>query len=183
MATADVLLTAEEFSKLPDDGLPCELVRGRIVRMNMPFARHGEICANIVLLVGSYVQQRDLGRVICNDAGVITERDPDTVRGADVAYYSYARVPKGPMPRGYPPQPPDLVFEVRSPGDRWRDVLEKVLEYLDAGAAAVCVVDEVQQTARLYSSEQPDRILQGDEELSFPEILGEFRLKVQRLFA
>jgi Uma2 family endonuclease len=151
--------------------------------MNMPFARHGEICANIVLLVGSYVMERDLERVICNDAGVITERDPDTVRGADVAFYSYTRVPKGPMPRGYSPQPPDLVFEVRSPGDRWRDVLAKVVEYVDAGVTAVCVVDEVQQTAHVYSSEQPDQILQGEEELSFPELLGDFRMKVQRLFA
>lgn len=150
--------------------------------MNMPFARHGEICANIVLLVGSYVQERGLGRVICNDAAVITERDPDTVRGADVAYYSYTRIPKGPMPRGYPPQPPDLVFEVRSPGDRWRDILAKVLEYIDVGVTAVCVIDEVQQTARVYSSEQPEQTFKADEELVLPEVLGGFRIKVQRLF-
>jgi Uma2 family endonuclease len=182
MATAEALMTAEEYLLLPDDGTPNELVRGRVVPVNMPKPRHGEICANIVFLLGSFAREHGLGRVICNDSGVITERDPDTVRGADVAFYSYLRMPKGPAPRGYPAMAPDLVFEVRSPGDRWRDILEKVLEYLDAGVTEVCVVDEVQQTIHLYSAEQPDRILTADEELSLPDILGDLRLKVQQLF-
>ena len=45
--------------------------------------------------LGNFVEEHDLGRVMSNDSGVITERDPDTVRGADVAYYSYARLPEG----------------------------------------------------------------------------------------
>ncbi len=49
---------------------------------------------------------------IGNDAGVITERDPDTVRGADVAFYSYRRVPKDAEPEGYPDAIPEFVFEV-----------------------------------------------------------------------
>ena len=40
-------------------------------------------------------KRADLGRVVTNDSGIVTQRDPDTVRGADVAYYSYARLPKG----------------------------------------------------------------------------------------
>jgi len=181
MATAEALMTAEEFEQLPDDGIRSELIRGRIVPVNMPAARHGEICANIVLLVGGFAKEHGLGRVICNDSGVITERDPDTVRGADVAFYTYARVPKGPAPPGYLSVPPDLVFEVRSPGDRWRDILVKVVEYLDAGVRTVCVVDPVLQTVHVQSIEQ-SRTFTADEELSLPEILGDFRLPIQRLF-
>jgi hypothetical protein len=39
--------------------------------------------------------------VLSNDTGVVTERGPDTVRGADISFYSYARVPKGPLPDRY----------------------------------------------------------------------------------
>ena len=46
MATVETLLTTEEFHLLPDDGQPLELVRGRVVVMNMPGFRHGEICWN-----------------------------------------------------------------------------------------------------------------------------------------
>ena len=73
----------------------------------------------------TYAEEHDLGRVMSNDSGIITERDPDTVRGADVAYYSYARLPKGPLPAGYGPEVPELVIEVRSSGDSWREILHQ----------------------------------------------------------
>src|SRR5262245_41468390 len=37
------LLTAEEYLLLPDDGIPNELVRGRVVEVGVPTPRHGEI--------------------------------------------------------------------------------------------------------------------------------------------
>ena len=74
-----------------------------------------------------FCDEHNLGHVVSNDSGVVTERDPDTVRGADVAFYSYGRVPPGPFPRGYLAVAPELVFEVRSPtiagaypGQGWR---------------------------------------------------------------
>jgi hypothetical protein len=44
-APAEKLLTAEEFAALPDDGRPKELVRGRVVLLNVPYPRHGDICS------------------------------------------------------------------------------------------------------------------------------------------
>lgn len=81
MSTASVttpLLTAEEFAERPDPGYPEELVRGRIVPMPQPKPRHGEICSKADRILGLFAEERDLGRVVCNDAGVITERGPDT---------------------------------------------------------------------------------------------------------
>ena len=101
MATVDTLLTAKEFWLLPDDGQLTELVRGRIVTMNMPGFRHGEICGTIVGILREHTRPRKLGRAVCNDSGVQTEHDPDTVRGADVAYYSFARLPAGDCPNSY----------------------------------------------------------------------------------
>src|SRR5262245_39441414 len=115
MATAEVLFTAENYQLLPDSGRPTELVRGRIVTMNMPHPRHGYFCGKIVRLLGNFVERHDLGWVMSNDSGVVTERDPDTVRGADVAYYSFNRLPKGKLPQGYLSVVPELIFEVRSP--------------------------------------------------------------------
>ena len=67
--------------------------------MNVPFPRHGQICTKIIRLLGNHVEEQKLGHVVANDSGVVTERGPDTVRGADVAYYSYRRVPPGPFPQ------------------------------------------------------------------------------------
>jgi Uma2 family endonuclease len=183
MATvADKLLTAEEFGDLPDNGQPAELVRGRIVPLNMPRPRHGAICSNTDYLLRRHLEDHPTGRVMTNDTGVVTQRDPDTVRGADIAYYSFARVPPGPLPRTYLAVAPELVFEVRSPGDRWADVTTKTGEYLRCGVLAVCVLDEQTETAVLFTADGPPQTFTRDEEPSFPDILGDFRVPVHRFF-
>jgi Uma2 family endonuclease len=128
------------------------------------------------------VDEQDLGHVLSNDSGVITERGPDTVRGPDVAFYSYARIPKGPLPPDYGPEVPELIFEVRSPGDRWREITAKAGEYLGAGASFVVVLDPDSLTALVYSADQPPRMLGLDDELALPELLGDFRVLVRRFF-
>jgi Uma2 family endonuclease len=182
MATTAAFLTAEEFFVLPDDGRRTELIRGRIVAMNMPGFRHGEICSNIIHQLRNFLDAHPLGRVTGNDSGVVTERDPDSVRGADVAYYSFERLPKGKHPQGYPEVPPELVFEVRSPSDRWSEVLEKVAEYLKAGVPVVCAVEPSDQTVTVYSPDRPEQTLTIDQELRDISFLPGFALPVARIF-
>src|SRR6185369_12119173 len=166
------LLSAAEYVQLPDPGVPTELVRGRVVEMDVPAPRHGEICANITTLINPHVRGRGMGRVVSNDGGILTERDPDTVRGGDVAYYSYARVPQGPLPAGYLDVVPELVFEVRSPTDRWSRLIAKAAEYLEAGVTVVCLLDQVSETVQVYRAEELPRTLHGDDELHLTDILG-----------
>lgn len=127
MAT-ETLITARQFSMMPDDGIPRELVRGEVVEMNVPGFRHGKICAAIARILGNYTVERNCGHVTANDSGIITRRDPDSVRGADVAFYSFQRIPAKQQPARYPDRSPELVFEVLSPDDRWSYVLGEVAE-------------------------------------------------------
>jgi Uma2 family endonuclease len=182
MAIAEALLTAEDFYLLPDKGRHTELVRGRIATMNMPTPRHGQICSKTNRIVGAFLDQNLIGHLVTNDSGMITERNPDTVRGMEVAFYSFQTIPPGPLPEGYLQEAPDLVFEVRSAGDRWKKILGKVAEYLNAGVQAVCVLDQQIETAHVYYADLPVRIFQVEEDLVIPEVLGEFPAKVKRFF-
>lgn len=175
------LLTAEEYAALPDDGRRTELVRGRIVEMPSPRPAHGYICANVGGTLREHVKPRDLGRVVSNDSGVITERDPDTMRGMDVAFYSYAKVPKGPLPKGYWPAP-ELVVEVKSEFDRWKELNAKAVEYVAAGVLVVWVVDPDTEAVFVHTPDDPPRRLAGDEELTLPGVLPDFRVAVRQLF-
>jgi Uma2 family endonuclease len=176
------LLTAKEFSERPDPGYPEELVRGRIVPMPMPKPRHGYLCNKAGRILGNFCEEHHLGWVFNNDTGVVTERDPDTVRGADVAFYSFARLSEGDLPDHYPEVAPDLVIEVLSPSDRWPKVLTKVAEYLDAGTSAVLVLDDERRSARLFQADGTIRILTSEEELAIPDVLGAFSVPVGRFF-
>lgn len=185
MATIERLLTAEEYAQLPDNGVPTELVRGRIVEMNVPNFRHGWLCIRIGRLLGNFVADRDLGYVLGNDAGMITERGPDTVRGPDISFFSYARVPKGADPDGYAEVAPEVVFEVGSARDRWPKILQRVSEFLNADVLTVYVVDAKKETVTVFDadSDPPGRTLKGDDELTFPEPLGGLRITVREIFS
>ncbi len=151
--------------------------------MTPPQPLHGYVCVNVAAEIRDFARPRGLGRVFGNDTGVVTERDPDTLRGADVAYYSFVRLPPGEIPpRGYFAVVPELVVEVKSPDDRWPAVLTKVGEYLTAGVTAVCVVDLIRRSATVYRSEpEPQRFGEGDE-LTLPDVLPGLAVPVRRLF-
>jgi Uma2 family endonuclease len=135
-----------------------------------------------VQVIRVLLEYGDAGHVLSNDSGVLTERDPDTLRGAEVAYYSYQKVPKGPLAKGLLPVPPDLVFEVLSPTDRWSDVHEKVAEYLHVGVGTVCVLDPDKAIVHVYHAERGPQSLSAEEELTLPDALPDFRVAVRRFF-
>lgn len=161
MATAEMLepMTAEQFDRRFDPGYPEELVQGKVVAMPVPDRRHGYVCGKAVRILGKFVEDRDIGRVLCNDSGVVTAHDPNSVRGADVAYYSYSRLPKDTLPSGYGPEVPELVVEVRSANDRWPVILAKVSEYLNAGGLVVVVLDPESQIADVFGADDPPKML------------------------
>lgn len=181
LATNEKLLTADEFWTLPKSDRPMELVRGRIEYMNMPGPRHGQVCGRVDRILGNFVDQHGLGHVLTCDTGVVTEHNPDTVRGTDICFYSYARLPKGPLPAKYVEVVPELVVEVRSPDDRWNRILRKVSEFLEAGVTVVCVLDPKTETAHVYSADDEQK-LSADDTLAFPDILPGFAVPVRRFF-
>jgi len=175
------LLTAEEYGQLEDAGRLTELVRGKIVEMDRPFTSHGYFMINIGSLLTQFVKQHGLGRVVGGDAGVVTRRDPDTVRGPDLAFYSYQRIPADLLPDGYWPASPELVIEIRSQSDRWKDILQKVAEYLSANVLTVAVIDLERQQVHLYSDHETT-VLKNKDLLTFPDVLPGFEVVVERLF-
>lgn len=185
MATVDLgLITAAEYFLLPDPGCPTELERGVVIMTSNPGARHGLLCARIARWIGNFAETHQVGRTVTNDSGVVTEREPDTVRGPDVAYYSYLRIPQDQeMPDGYPEVAPELAFEVMSPNDKWKKVLAKVAEFLQAGVTAICVIDPASRRVSIYTGENSPRVLSDTDELTVPEVLPGFSESVAKLFA
>ena len=78
--------------------------------------------------------------------------------------------------------PPDLAVEVVSPNDRIYDVRRKVREYLAAGFGEVWLLFPDERAADVYRGDDLLRLGPGDE-LTLPDLLPKFRVKVSDLFA
>lgn len=177
------LMTVEEYALLPDMGSPTELVQGKVIALNQPTPGHGRVCAKFVRYIGNYVDEHHLGNVVSNDSAIITKRGPDSVRGADVAYYSHARASEEQFKKkGYFPVVPELVVEVRSESDRWQVLLGKAAEYLEAGVTLVCVADPEPRTIHVYRADQPVQVLTPDQDFTLPELFPDFRVSVRKFF-
>ena len=108
-------LTANDLQRLYSEGIRGELIRGALCETMPTGQEHGEIVVNLTVLLGTFVKSRKLGRLTASDAGVWLERDPDTVREPDIAYFSAEKMPPGTRVTGYAETVPDLVVEVVSP--------------------------------------------------------------------
>jgi Uma2 family endonuclease len=175
------LLTAEQFAQQYGNRY-AELVEGVVKELPAPFTRHGKICATVAYLLLDHVLKQNLGHVASNDSFVKTRSNPDTVRGPDVCFYSYARLPHGEVPDGLLAVSPDLVVEVRSPSDTWTEIFAKVSEYLGVGVRAVIVVDAATTSASVYRAEELQQIFHNGDELTVPDVLPGITLRVSRLF-
>ncbi len=176
------LLTAEEYGDLALEE-NTELVRGRIVHMPPPFSWHGYISGNAVGIFREFVTASDAGIILTNETGVVTKRGPDTVRGADMAFYAKKKNPRKLLKtRGYLPFPPDMALEVKSPDQPWKSILTKVAEYLEVGVQIVIVLDTVLRTATVYQADEPAVTLSEGDTLTLPKLLPGFKVKVGKFF-
>ncbi|MGO9464841.1 MAG: Uma2 family endonuclease [Isosphaeraceae bacterium] len=96
--------------------------------------------------------------------------------------YSYNRLPPGDLPDQYLDVAPELVVEVRSPGDRWPRMLAKIAEYLDAGVSTVVVLDDQHRSAHVFGDDGTHQVLGPDDELELPDLLAKFKVAVRRFF-
>jgi Uma2 family endonuclease len=173
-------LTVEEFFKLHGSESRVDLVRGQVVRYPMPGTRHGVVCMNAGALVREFVKAHELGRVMGNDTFIRVA--PDTTRGADVAYASYARLPPGPSPEGVLEVVPELVVEVKSPSDLWTEVFGKVHDYQQVGVPVVVVLDPATESASVHRAGADQQIVGKDQTLTLPDVLPGFAVLVARFF-
>ena len=174
------LMTAEEFLAKPADGKKYELVRGRLEELAVPETLHGDVQGEILFSLRSWLKENPFGRAF-GEIGVLVHRGPDTVRGPDVTFHSFERYPRGSSRRGFTENPPEVAFEIRSPGDRRTRLLRKVAEYLDAGVVAVLSVDPERRTAELFTADDPTVNFAAGDRLALPPPLDGWNPTVAEL--
>jgi len=186
MATAELLtrpMTIAEFAQLPPSEGSRELIAGEVIEMNMPKPQHGYITTNLAVILHRFVHPRKLGRVFSNDAGMVTQRNPDSVRGPDVFFASFDRLPADAPLDEYLATAPELVCEVRSSDQTFGELAAKAAEYLNAGVTVVFIADPETETVVLHFADKPPATLRGADLLKLPEVFGDdFEVPIKAVF-
>ncbi|GIK43363.1 MAG: restriction endonuclease [Chloroflexota bacterium] len=175
------LITGEELLAMGDIG-PCELIDGRIVPMSPTGGEHAYIEFYLGSEISNFVQPKKLGWVLGGEVGIYTRRQPDRVRGADVAFISKNRSPRRPT-RGFLEVAPELVVEIMSPDDRWQDVQQKLEEYFSIGVEWVWIVEPENRAIYVYRSGTEAQKFGEDDIIQGEGVLAGFSLSVANLFS
>jgi Uma2 family endonuclease len=164
--------TEADLLAQPDDGRKYELVDGEI-RVSPGGARHGQVEMRLGARLLAFATTHRLGHVFGSSVGF---RLPGgNVRSPDASFVSVGRFPNERVPDDFGDLPPDLAVEVVSPGDRARQVLDKVGEYIDAGVRLVWVIDPRKGKAVVYRSLSDAREIGPQDALDGEEVLPGFR--------
>lgn len=150
--------------------------------MSLPGERHGVVCGNAAGILWTYSRNRKRGRVCTNDTGIIVEREPDTVRGADVTLYDDVRRYEDLNPK-YSDQAPTLLVEVMSPNDKPGRTILRVYRFIAMGVSLVWVLDPEERTLDVFRHGRAPVGLSADQEVTGEDVLPDLRCKVADFFA
>ncbi len=153
MATAERLLTADEFLAIPGETRYTQLIGGRIV-VDDPTGLHQIAVGNIHGALHAWVRSKEgFGRVLLPQTLPMAERH---VFSPDLLWY--ADPDRHDMTRGRQFELPDLIVEVRSP-TTWRyDVGVKQTVYEARGIPELWYVDTSAETMLVYRRTTPGAV-------------------------
>ncbi|MEJ7840620.1 MAG: Uma2 family endonuclease [Rubrobacter sp.] len=178
-------VTAEELLKMPDDGLRRELVRGELREMTPAGDEHGYLASEIASELRNHVKANQLGRTYTAETGFKISSDPDTVRAPDAAFVNRERVETAGRVVGFRDGAPDLVVEVASPNDRNSEVLDKALDWLEAGCRMVLVAHPERRAVTVYRSREEIRVLTAEagDVVDGADVVPGWKLPLAEIFA
>ncbi len=168
-------MTLEEFLESDLEGY--EYIKGELIPVPPTSMEHGKISVNLILPLGLYVRENQLGDVYVPDTGFkVGER----VLIPDIAFISTERIPADLSKAS--PVPPDLAVEVVSPTDILHRIEEKAFVYLESGTQLVWVLKPVSKTVTVYRSETDIMLLTRNDTLTGENVVEGFSCQVAELF-
>ena len=176
--------TAEELYRIQEEG-GIEFVDGKIVEKNVSL-KSSTSGANVLAQLNAAGSDEDVAVCDSTLAYKCFPNRPNRFRKPDASVVRRSRLREAGIgdeeDRGELTIPPDLAVEVVSPKDRIYDVRRKVREYLAAGFGEVWLMFPDERAVDVYRGGDLLR-LGPDDELTLPDLLPKFRVKVADLFA
>ena len=187
MSAADaVLMTAEDFLALPDDGKERWLIRGQLREKDTSMTYRNRLRswveAKIVFLLHLWLQQQPhpQGAVHSGEVGCLL--GADTVVGIDAAFFTAETVAGQTDETALIAGAPALAVEVLSPSDNQSEIHEKVTLYLESGVHAMWIVDPFFRTVQVHQARTRPVTFNEEQTLVGGDVLPGLEIPVSDLF-
>jgi len=174
--------TIEDVIRLRDtEGRLYELVDQTLVEKAMGWQE--SLLGGILLQwLNNFLDDHDLG--LATGADGMTRLFGDTVRGPDVAFVSWLRLPGGRVPeQPIPDLVPDFVIEVLSVGNTRGEMARKRREYFHAGVRLAWTVDPRGRTVAVFTSADDFTLAGETDVIDGGDVLPEWSVDLGKLFA
>jgi len=132
--------------------------------------------------LGNFLDNHNLGVVTGPDG--MSRLFGNTVRGPDVAFVSWSRLPGGRLPTDpIPDLVPDFVIEVLSISNTRSEMARQRREYFQAGVRLVWMIDPRRRTVAVFTSPETVKIVDEDGCLDGGDVLPGWHVDLASLFA
>ncbi len=168
----------EEFLAAGEDWQRWELVDGEVEFMSPAGMPHGKVILNLDIQLGAFCERHP--EWIAFGADTAFTVAPGTWRCPDAALVRAERFPGRKLPDGPADFPPDVAFEVLSPGDTARRVSRKRRQYQESGVIQVWI-DAQKRGAEVVYPNRASQYFDEDSPLTIEDVDG-LALNLKALF-
>jgi Uma2 family endonuclease len=157
-----------------------ELIDGTLVEKVMGCGE-GFLAADIIRLLGKFLDQHDLGDVGGPDATMRIL--PGMVRLPDVSFIRWEKLPNRQSPtEAIPELAPDLAIEVLSESNTPGEMLRKRKDYFLAGCSCVWLVDPRKRTVEVFTAPDQGLVFGEEQTLDGGDLLPGLNIPVREVF-
>ena len=163
-------MTLAEFLASPESDQNYEFIDGQVIRKMSPKRFHASLQAELLIFLRTLFKGK--GFVYPEWGIVLTRNDQDWCPVPDLTYISIERLPSD-VGNEMCPVPPELVIEIMSEGQTFKEFVAKAGDYLKAGILRVWVIDPINRTFTVFYPDRPPETYQGDRLLTdelFPDL-------------
>jgi len=181
MAVAPARLTLEEFLKLREEEPPLEFEGGVVAQKVSPKARHSVLQRELIKWIDRSAEINKVAQVFpelrATFAGVS--------RVPDISVYRQERIPldvNGFVVDDFT-EPPDIAIEIVSPEQSVNALVRRCVWYVAHGVGVALLVDPADRSVLAFRPGQLPLAWRESDRIDLSEVLPDFTLTVEELFA
>jgi len=181
MAVAPAQLTLEEFLKLREEEPPLEFADGVVTQKVSPKARHSTLQRELIKRLDRSAEINRVAQVFPE----LRSSFAGASRVPDISVYRRDRIPldaNGLIADDFT-EPPDVAIEIVSPEQSVNALVRRCVWYVAHGVQVALLVDPADQSVLAFRPNQQLIAWRASDRIDLGEVLPDFALTVDELFA